>query len=260
MLTRVLPMRVWIILMWSGVTVQVFGQTRDTIIGCPLSARADRPGFYSIREAETGFTLLVTGLDDLGRYTSGQKVRLTGMTVREQGEDLFRVSKIEQLSATCDTPATALPQTMKQAVERATFGVRGGVGFDPAIIYMGAHAQLPIVSSFWARPSYEFGFGEVTKINSLNLDGVWFIPVTARDRSTQQIEFWNVYVGAGLGIHLTRRGFEEAEQQIDFGDWDFSTGLNLIMGIQKRGGLFAELRAGAYGSPSIKLIVGFNFR
>ena len=61
-----------------------------------------------------------------------------------------------------------------------------------------------------ARPSYEFGFGEVTKINSLNLDGVYFIPVTARDRSTQQIEFWNVYVGAGLGIHLSQRGFEEA--------------------------------------------------
>jgi hypothetical protein len=249
-----------LLLMGSVQALQAFGQTRDTIIGCPLSARADRPGFYSIREAETGFTLLVTGLEDLSRYTAGQKVRLTGMTVREQGEDLFRVSKIEQLSATCDTPATALPQSMKQAVERATFGVRGGVGFDPAIIYMGAHAQLPIVSSFWARPSYEFGFGEVTKINSLNLDGVWFIPVTARDRSTQQVEFWNVYVGAGLGIHLTRRGFEEAEQQIDFGDWDFSTGLNLLMGIQKRGGLFAELRAGAYGSPSIKLIVGFNFR
>jgi len=249
-----------LLLMGSVQALQAFGQTRDTIIGCPLSARADRPGFYSIREAETGFTLLVTGLEDLSRYTSGQKVRLTGMTVREQGEDLFRVSKIEQLSATCDTPATALPKSMKQAVERATFGVRGGVGFDPAIIYMGAHAQLPIVSSFWARPSYEFGFGEVTKINSLNLDGVWFIPVTARDRSTQQVEFWNIYVGAGLGIHLTRRGFEEAEQQIDFGDWDFSTGLNLLMGIQKRGGLFAELRAGAYGSPSIKLIVGFNFR
>ena len=159
MLTRVLPMRVWIILMWSGVTVQVFGQTRDTIIGCPLSARADRPGFYSIREAETGFTLLVTGLDDLGRYTSGQKVRLTGMTVREEGEDLFRVSKIEQLSATCDTPATALPQSMKEAVERASFGVRGGVGFDPAIIYMGAHAQLPIMRASLLAPAMSSASG-----------------------------------------------------------------------------------------------------
>jgi hypothetical protein len=248
-----------LLLMWSVQALQAFGQAqRDTIIGCPLSAQGDRPGFYSIREEGTGFTILVTGLDDLAHYTAGQKVRLTGKTVREQGEDLFRVSKIEQLSTTCEP--TALPKSMKEAVERATFGVRGGVGFDPAIIYMGAHAQLPIVKSLFARPSYEFGFGEVTKINSLNLDGVYFIPVTARDRGTPPGEFWNVYVGAGLGIHLTRRGFEEAEQQIDFGDWDFSTGLNLLMGIQKRSGLFAELRAGAYGSPNIKLIVGFNFR
>jgi hypothetical protein len=260
MLTRILPTRLWIILMWSGLTVQVFGQAqRDTIVGCPLSARGDRPGFYSIREEGTGFTLLVTGLDDLARYTAGQKVRLTGKTVREQGEDLFRVSKIEQLSTTCEP--TALPQSMKEVMERTTYGVRGGVGFDPAIIYIGAHAQLPIWKSVWARPSYEFGYGEVTKINSLNLDAVYFIPVTARDRGPDRgVEFWNVYVGAGVGIHLTRRGFEEAEQEIDFGDWDFSTGLNLLMGIQKRSGLFAELRAGAYGSPNIKLIVGFNFR
>jgi hypothetical protein len=59
---------------------------------------------------------------------------------------------------------------------------------------------------------------------------------------------------------VTRRGFEEAEQEIDFGDWDFDTGLNFFMGMSKRSGFFAELRAGAYGSPNIKLIVGYTFR
>ena len=245
-----------LVLMWS---VQAFGQAeRDTIIGC-LTARGDRAGFYSIKEEGSGFTILVTGLDDLAHYTAGQKVRLTGKTVREQDEDLFRVSKIEQLATTCE-PAP-LPKSVKAAMEQSTFGVRGGVGFDPAIIYMGVHAQLgPIVSNLFFRPSYEFGFGEVTKINSLNLDGVYFIPVAARDRGTQRLELWNIYVGAGLGVHLKRRGFEEEEVDIDFGDWDFSAGLNMIMGIQKRSGLFAELRAGAYGSPNIKLIVGYNFR
>ena len=228
------------------------------IVGC-LTARADRVGFYTIKEEGTDATFLVTGLDDLAHYTAGQKVRLTGKTVREQNEDLFRVSKIEQLSTTCE-PAP-LPKSMKEAMEQSTFGVRGGIGFDPAIIYMGVHAQLgPIFKSFYARPSYEFGFGEVTKINSLNIDGVYFIPVAARDRGTQKVEFWNIYLGAGVGIHLTHRGFEEEEVEIDFGDWDFSTGLNMIFGIQKRSGLFAELRAGAYGSPSIKLIVGLNFK
>ena len=255
MCSRRLSTILGLVLMWS---VQAFGQAeRETIVGC-LTARADRAGFYSIKEEGTGATFLATGLDDLAHYTAGQKVRLTGKAVREGGEDLFRVSKIEQLATTCE--AAPLPKSMKEAVGRSTFGVRGGVGFDPAIIYMGAHASLPIVSNLWFRPSYEFGFGEVTKINSLNLDGAYFIPVAARDRTTQQVEFWNIYLGAGLGVHLSHRGFEEAEQQIDFGDWDFSTGLNMFFGIQKRSGIFAELRAGAYGSPSIKLIVGFNFR
>jgi hypothetical protein len=182
--------------------------------------------------------------------------------VREQGEDLFRATTVEQLSTTCEPTAPFALSTkgMREAVGRATFGVRGGVGFDPAIIYLGGHVQVgPIVKNFWVRPSYEFGFGEVTKINSFNLDGVYYLPLAARGRSTAREDFWNIYIGAGLGLHLTRRGFEEAEQEIDFGDWSFDTGLNFLMGVSKRGGLFAELRAGAYGSPNIKLIVGFNF-
>jgi hypothetical protein len=259
---RISPTILGLVLVWSAQTWHVFGQERpDTIIGC--LTRGSRAGVYSIREEGTGFTIAVTGSDDLAKYSSGQKVRVTGKMVREQGEDLFRVSSVEQLSTTCEpsAPFALSTQGMKEAVGRATFGVRGGIGFDPAIIYIGAHAQLgPIVKNVWFRPSYEFGFGEVTKINSLNLDGVYFIPLTARGRGTDRDDFWNIYVGAGLGVHLTRRGFEEAEQEIDFGDWDFNTGLNFLMGLSKRSGFFAELRAGAYGSPNIKLIVGYSFR
>jgi hypothetical protein len=75
------------------------------------------------------------------------------------------------------------------------------------------------------------------------------------------LDYWNIYLGAGPAAHLCRRSFEEAEEQIDFGDWDFDAGLNFFMGLSKRNGLFTELRAGAYGSsPNIKLIVGYTFR
>jgi len=49
---------------------------------------------------------------------------------------------------------------------------------------------------------------------------------------------------------------------IDFGDWKSNGGLNIFMGMSKRSGLFAELRAGAYASttPKIKFIVGYTFR
>jgi hypothetical protein len=252
----------WIVLVWSGLTLPVFGQAQpETVTGC--LTRADRAGVYTIREEGTGFTITVTGSDDLAQYSAGHKVRVTGKMVREQGEDLFRVTKVEQLSTTCEptAPFAISGRGMREAVGRATLGVRGGVGFDPAIIYIGGHAQVgPVFRNFWLRPSYEFGFGEVTKINSLNLDGAYFLPLAARGRSPNRDDFWNIYAGAGLGLHLTRRGFEEAEEEIDFGDWDFDTGLNIFMGLSKRSGFFTELRAGAYGSPNIKLIVGYSFR
>ncbi|RPJ58598.1 MAG: hypothetical protein EHM23_01800 [Acidobacteria bacterium] len=58
---------------------------------------------------------------------------------------------------------------------------------------------------------------------------------------------------------LSHRNFEEGDLDIDFGDWDYDTGLNLVMGVSKRSGLFTELKAGAYGSPSLRIIVGDDF-
>jgi hypothetical protein len=94
------------------------------------------------------------------------------------------------------------------------------------------------------RPSYEFGFGEVTKIHSFNFDFAYFVPLTARGKSTERTDFWSIYVGAGPAAHLCRRSFEEAEEQIDFGDWEFGGGLNFFIGMSKRRGFFAELRGG----------------
>jgi hypothetical protein len=118
----------------------------------------------------------------------------------------------------------------------------------------------PIVKNLWFRPSYEFGFREVTKINSFNFDFAYFLPLTARGRGTDRADFWNIYVGSGPAAHLSRRSFEEAEQQIDLGDWEFDAGLNFFMGMSRRRGLFGELRAGTYGtSPAIKIMVGYTF-
>jgi hypothetical protein len=98
---------------------------------------------------------------------------------REQGEDLFRVTKVEQLSTTCEptAPFAISGRGMREAVGRATLGVRGGVGFDPAIIYIGGHAQVgPVIKNFWLRPSYEFGFGESRKSTPLTWTVRTFCP------------------------------------------------------------------------------------
>jgi hypothetical protein len=67
-------------------------------------------------------------------------------------------------------------------------------------------------------------------------------------------------MGAGPAAHLSHRSFEEENVNIDFGDWEFDGGLNFFMGLSKRSGFFAELRAGAYGPPKIKVMVGYTFR
>ena len=73
--------------------------------GCLL--RSGSPGFYMLQEQGTGLTTTVAGSDDLQKndlekYSVGSKVKLTGRLVREEGRDVFRVTNVEQLSATCE--------------------------------------------------------------------------------------------------------------------------------------------------------------
>ena len=39
----------------------------------------------------------------------------------------------------------------------------------------------------------------------------------------------------------------------------FAVSLNLLLGIQSRGGMFLELRGTAYSQPHIRFVVGYNF-
>jgi hypothetical protein len=87
----------WLVFTCSAQTLQVLGQANaDTLTGC--LSRGDRPGFYTVREEGTGFSITVAGSDDLAKYSAGHKVRLTGKMAREEGRDVFRVTKVEQLS------------------------------------------------------------------------------------------------------------------------------------------------------------------
>jgi len=265
MLIRIALIASGLILTCLTQTIEVFGQegtTAATMTGCLI--RSGSPGFYLLREDGTGLTTTVAGSGDLERYASGSRVKLTGRLAREEGRDVFRVTNVEQLSPTCE-PTSMKPsvESIKDAVGRATFGVRGGLGLDPELPFLGAHAQIgPVVKGLWFRPSYEFGFGEVTKINSFNFDFAYYPDLTLRGKGTDPADSWNVYFGVGGALHVSHRNFEEEDVNIDFGDWESEGGLNIFMGMSKRSGLFVELRGGAYAStsPTIKFIVGYTFR
>ena len=48
---------------------------------------------------------------------------------------------------------------------------------------------------------------------------------------------------------------------VDFSNFDYETGLNVLAGMQSRKGTFVELKTSLYSGPSPKLrvIVGYNF-
>lgn len=160
----------------------------------------------------------------------------------------------------------AVPQSVRQmedAIKRSTrrfhLGVRGGVALDPELVVVGVHSEFgPFFSrNFSARPSLELGFGEVTTLVALNLDGAYRLPVTP------QTGKWEMYVGAGPGFNFTHLGFtnEETgdEEKFSFSDLQFDSGFNVVIGLQSRNGMMLELRSTAYSKPHLRFMLGFNF-
>ena len=122
-------------------------------------------------------------------------------------------------------------------------------------------SSVPIFKQIWFRPTAEFGFGEVSKIFSINADLAYYLPFAGVGKDSKSR--YNVYVGGGPAYTLARRDFEgfpdQPVEDVD-SDWESEVGLNLIFGVAQSSGWFAELRASAYNSPAVRLYVGYVFR
>ena len=123
----------------------------------------------------------------------------------------------------------------------------------------GVHTQVgPIFSrNVFFRPSAEFAFGEVTDLIALNLEAIYRLPISARGRT------WSAYFGAGPALTFLHQSFERTQGQgrnIDFGNFDYDTGFNLLAGIQRRHTFF-EMKTSLYAqpAPTLRLILGYNF-
>lgn len=164
--------------------------------------------------------------------------------------------------ATASDPVPTSVRKLEDQIERQSrkygMGVRGGAGLDPEILTIGVHGRFgPFFDKgFSFRPNGEFGFGEVTKLFALNLEGVYTLPITtARSR-------WSSYIGAGPSFIFSHQNFERAasgENGIDFGDFNYNTGLNVLAGVEFRSGVFFEVKSTVYASPHLRLLVGYTF-
>ena len=51
---------------------------------------------------------------------------------------------------------------------------------------------------------------------------------------------------------------EDDPNRFDFSDTDFNGGMNFIVGMRKRSGVFFEMRATAWGVSNIRLLADFK--
>jgi hypothetical protein len=145
---------------------------------------------------------------------------------------------------------------IRREARRWRLGVRGGAGFNPELFMFGIHSQIgPIFHPrFQFRPSAEFDFGEVTDLIALNLEGVY------RFATPYKGGRWIPYVGLGPALIFIHQNFQQG-REIDFGNFDYETGFNVLLGVQSRRGTFVELKTSLYSGPApkLRLIVGYTF-
>jgi len=145
---------------------------------------------------------------------------------------------------------------IKREARRWRLGVRAGAAFNPELFLFGVQSQIgPIFHPrVQFRPNAEFAFGEVTDLIALNLEGVYRFSADYRKNN------WLPYVGAGPALVFIHQNFEKG-REIDFGNFDYETGFNVLVGAQNRRGTFFEMKTSLYSGPAPKLrfIIGHTF-
>jgi opacity protein-like surface antigen len=129
------------------------------------------------------------------------------------------------------------------AASAQTLGLRVGASVDPDQFYFGAHYETrPLVDRLRFRPNIEAGIGDEVTTTALNFELAYHFPDASGG--------WHFYGGAGPALIFYKRN----------GDTDAQGGFNVLLGVEHRGGLFVEIKAGAIDSPNFKIGVGYTFK
>jgi len=145
---------------------------------------------------------------------------------------------------------------IRREARRWRLGVRAGAAFNPELFLFGIHSQIgPIFHPrFQFRPSAEFDFVEVTDLIELNFEGVYRFATPYKEGR------WTPYIGLGPALIFIHQDFQRG-REIDFGNFDYETGFNVLAGVQSRRGMFFELKTSLYSGPApkLRLMVGYTF-
>jgi hypothetical protein len=199
----------------------------------------------------------------------GARVRVTAGPADENGtrsaSNVTVVSAAPSGASTTDKGAQAAPvpekvrdieSEIRREGRRWRMGVRAGAAFDPELFMFGIQSQMgPILHPrVLFRPNAEFDFGEVTDLIALNLEAIYRFSAASRRGN------WTPYVGGGPALIFIHQSFQSG-RDIDFGNFDYETGFNILAGVQSRRGMFAEMKTSLYSGPApkLRLILGYNF-
>lgn len=198
----------------------------------------------------------------------GVRVRITAGVADENGVRVASNLQVITDPGTASGPdkgaqAAPVPQKVhdvesdiKREARHWRLGVRAGAAFDPELFTFGVQSQIgPIFHPrVLFRPNAEFAFGEVTDLISLNLEAIY------RFSSASRVRNWTPYIGAGPALIFIHQSFQQG-RDINFGNFDYVTGFNVLVGTQSRKGTFVELKSSLYSGPApkLRLIVGYTF-
>ncbi len=194
---------------------------------------------------ETG-TRSASNVTVISANTLGGTAGSTGRTANDKGAQAAPIpEKVRNVEG-----------QIRREGRRWRLGVEAGQAFNPELFMFGVQSQMgPIFHPrVQFRPNAEFAFGEVTDLVALNLEAIY------RFSPAQRREDWTPFIGAGPALIFIHQNFERG-REIDFGNFDYETGFNVLAGIQSRRGAFVELKTSLYSGPAprLRIIVGYTF-
>jgi hypothetical protein len=237
-------------------TTSTQAQNESTIEGTVASSTRQS---FVVRTPENQFYLFTFNLytDKPQSLPIGTRVRVESRPGGDTGSRLaIRVTTLEaapkdqQRAAGTDAcPDSRVgPQRGEQHQERSPALAPWGAGrscFRSGTLYVRrALADGPYFQfARFLSSSAEFDFGEVTDLIALNLEAIYRFPRSSERRD------WSPYVGGGPALTFIHQSFQ-AGRDINFGNFDFDAGFNILAGMQSRRGTFVEAKTSLWSRPA----------
>ena len=191
----------------------------------------------------------------------GARVRVNGGAPDDQGTQVAdNVAVLQPASSSGQVQAAPPPEKVgkvsheiENEARRWHAGGRIGVGFSPEIFLFGVQSEIgPFFSPHLLfRPNAEFGFGELTDMFALNLEGAYRI-------NTTWAHGWSPYFGLGPSLNFINRSASSGN--VSFGNFSYKTGFNVFLGAQRHH-TFVEMKTSLWSgnAPVLRLAIGYNF-